>query len=144
MITSIAGELRRVPGGLRNLVIIFLTCGALMILVAVLPFGTHRDFSGRDVTFAQWWASGVGCVVVAIATYLLVVGYGILQRTSWSRPLCLLPFALAFATAPLFPDDSPVQMMLGSGFWLVLLGWYLYRRRSVVSFYARLPESNTA
>jgi hypothetical protein len=134
---------RLMPVGLRILAALHVVSGLLTALAVVVPGGIHRDFAAHEVPFARWWSLGIAPMLLVIAILLLTIGIGIFRGTPWSRPLCLVPWLLMLVSTP-FLRSTTADTVIGLALMLASLGMYLYRRSTVMAYYARYRRTTVA
>jgi hypothetical protein len=112
-----------------------LLCG-FFLLGSVIP---HDSFSinGHHVSYAEWWSSGAGPFASLLGTVMPLTGYLLLSRSAYGR----IAYLAVLSVALVLP-----YCYLGE-FWLALFGvlvvllisWYLFRKKSVIEYFASNP-----
>lgn len=145
-----SNQLRQMPYGLRVLSRVHLWFAFLFpasTLILLLMHGPNSPFSfsvgGKHVTYEEFLRSGGFLWFFLFGIYSGVLAFGFLRATRWSRPLCFLPtFVWLFATI-LHPKrlfSIAVYHYLIFACEVGLLVWYLFFRRTVRDYFARMRE----
>ena len=106
--------------------------GIFFILGAIIPVGDY------GMTFAQFWSSGLGLLVLIDGVIMLVSGIGFLKRKKLARTLFLLIFPINFLFGLLFKtvdNDELFNTLISCIFVLPVLWLYLFRKKTVKKYF---------
>ena len=119
------------------LILKFLTVHGFMCSMAfvfsIIP--THSlSIDGQPVTYAQWWASGVGAFAAIVGLSLPLAAWLMLRKSSIARPMYLacLTFALVL---PYLVFWRSYGTAAGGIMFVVLAALYLYKRQPVLVYF---------
>jgi hypothetical protein len=116
-------------------------CAALPIflLVSLIPHGLIQ-VSGRAMPNAEWWATGAGMVVAALAIAMATAGILMLKRSPYARRIYIFAMLATFLSGPLVAKltideaEPPWSILLG----LLPVGaiaWYLYASKATAKYF---------
>ena len=138
LIAFIVERMKRMPFGLRVLTLHAMEF-TLFVPFAFLPGG---EINGFKVAYRDWWLRGGGPLFIAVGVAFGVIAYGFLRATRWSRPLYLIALASPLFVAPFLAvrvDDYIIAVCP-----VAVLGLYLFRRRTVCTYYAAFSQRTIA
>jgi hypothetical protein len=105
----------------------------VFLIASVVP---HHSFaiSGRSVSYAEWWSSGAGALASLLGVILPISGYLLLSRHPKARITYLVSVSISVIGSFVLLRE-PTSAAFGVA--LITFGmWYLYRRPSVVAYFA--------
>jgi hypothetical protein len=133
------------PAGLRLLSRLLIGSAASGPFFAAIAAGWQPGMDpGDPVAHALRRVALVAVLAGAIPATLLL--FGLLRERPWTRPL-LLAYVATWATSPMtilpiMPGYAPdTTSVVGAVVCVPLFWWYLYRKPSVVEYYAGLERS---
>ena len=121
------------PLGLR-LLTLFSVGGSLFFFAIVpLPRGSFH-VNGNELSYTEWILAGFGPAISTMGALFLASSVGFVKRKGWSRPCFLLA-----PTVALVLRDTTSTIISGLGslflFWFLPFGLYLFRRRTVKTYF---------
>lgn len=147
--TALAREAAPKPFLLRLLTFLLGFWGILAIILGVATLGaenTTYSIEGQVVTREEFLARAGGMLALmpVLALLALVAAWGLYRERSWGRHATFALFAVCLvgsvATVNGATGDADLLwvQLISSLVVLLPLGWYLYGKRSVVSYYRSL------
>ena len=130
--TSVAQNIRDMPTWLK-----LMTAHCLACFVGFAAFAIPRSnmrFNGRQVTYAEFWAS-MGWLLGVCGVFLTVAGVLFLLRVGIGRYFYLANFAALLVGLQLYRGNV-LGAAIGAGF-VVALGAYLFRNERMRAYFAR-------
>lgn len=103
---------------------------------SILPFG-HFYINDEEVSYKEFWTSGVGLEMFLIGLLLPTCGYGFLKKRHWSRLLFLIVVFWTMFIVPILHNITPI-FHLNQVFNLFVMGllvWYLYFKSTVKQYF---------
>jgi hypothetical protein len=125
--------IKQMPDLLQLFTIAFLFVGILLVISPLLP----NDIRGTQQTTYEFWKSGDAATSIILGILLLLISFGFLHRTFWSRPLILIPLVLLYSINYKMSTDSScgyideIIAIISILFW----PWYFYFKKSVKVFF---------
>lgn len=132
---------------------------AIFFLVSLIlpPAMGEIRLNDEYLTWQEFWKRGEPLVVLAVASLMLPISYGVLWKKKWVRPFLVcflviqvLPFGIVGflfehpETLRYFDNFKSTKDLLWYVFhlsvWVTLATWYLYYKKTVVEFF-NLEES---
>jgi len=129
--------------------------GVLAIVLGIVNLGadnTTYSINGQAVTREEFQVRAGGMLVLmpVAALLALVAAWGLYRERPWGRHAAFALFAVSLlgpittasrvtASAAMLWAQAVVTLLV-----LLPVGWYLYRKRSVVSYYRALTDRRTA
>ena len=119
------------------LVLKFLTVHGLLCFMAfafsIIP-NHSLSIDEQPVTYAQWWASGVGVFASIVGLLLPLSAWLILRKSSIARPMYLACLTFALGVPYLFFWRRYGNAFAGVLF-VALITLYLYKRNPVLVYF---------
>jgi len=124
--------------------------GLTLLLLSLAPFNIGSfSINGEAVTGPEFLRSA-GVAFGAAGALCVAISYGLWKERSWTRELMILFWVVidAFLITDAMKYPSGDLGLVGTSFYaaiyLVVSGWYLYFRKSVVEYYAALRLAEQA
>lgn len=142
----VSSRLQQMPYGLRVVSRVLITFAFIFpttTLIMLLAHGKYSHFviNGKQVSYEEFVQRGGFLFLFIIGIYSIILVYGLLRASSWSRPLCFLPFVVSLILA-IFHGQPPLSVALRYYLSLAcgisILVWYLFYRRTVTDYYAKM------
>ncbi|WP_421717106.1 hypothetical protein [Arcobacter arenosus] len=130
------------PFLLRWITIVFILMGIFGFLSIIFPISTY-SINNEIISYEEIWKSGYAFVFLLMSLFILTLGYGFLYAKNWSRYLVLLylllsPIYVIFKSEDIFNTWNVISVYL-----IVLIPvWYLFKKKSVVSYFSGTPNKS--
>jgi surface polysaccharide O-acyltransferase-like enzyme len=144
LIQFVNNRLQQMPYGLRVVSRVFIAFAILfpvITILSILPYGqnAHYSINGTSVTYNEFLKRGTFLPFFLIGIYSGILACGLIRVSRWSRPLCLLPFIVAFISC--FFQKQPSLAVAAADYliqvlMITLLTWYLFFRQPVKDYFA--------
>ena len=126
--------LKKMPQTLAGVCCLFLFCGPVAILAAVIP-SSNADYQEHNITHQELWSSWDGLLIVVFGVVMITFSIGLLRRNRKMRFLWPIFFlSMLIYTVLAHPDDM-VQQILSSVAWFFITVWYFFRCSSIVQYF---------
>lgn len=134
-------RLKCMPRDLAVMSVMLFVFGLVIIAAAILR-GDRFRIGGYYPTYAEFWYSGGGVVVLLTGFAMLVVSWGIFHAHRWIR--YGIPTGLLVATFWSLWDPTERQTGDWMGFlaWAVISIWYLFGLRTVREYFRKKTSPN--
>lgn len=102
---------------------------------------------GQQITVSEWWSSGAGLTTLVVGVLMLAAGLLMLRRSRYGRPAFILGLIAVSLSAPLISylteSDFPAKVpsLLSNLVVTVLIGLYLYKSRTIQSYFVADPTT---
>ena len=105
--------------------------GILFAVSSLIPFGQF-EIDGKAVSYSEWWSSGAGLRFTVTGFLLFISGIGFFLKKRWA----CVTFLAALVVALLWEARGlSIEYMFGVGFWITILGWYFFFKKSMRSYF---------
>lgn len=120
-------DLSNIPRPLGVVAAASIALGVVLLFSAIIP-GAGFNLAGAPMSHEAMWASGEAFAILASVPLMLAVGFGIVLRHGWVRPLLVflpvlqyLPFqAVHWLLGAPNPTPSLLQYALVCGSWIAV------------------------
>ena len=109
--------------------------GILFAISSLIPFGQF-EIDGKAVSYSEWWSSGSGSRFTVTGLFLFLSGIGFLLRKRWA---CVTFLAALIVTLLWDSQALSIEYLFGIAFWTAILGWYLFFKKTVRSYFGLNP-----
>jgi hypothetical protein len=123
---------KSMPLILKLLTVHSLMC-SMAFVFSIIP-NESLSINGQPVTYAQWWASGVGAFASVVGLSLPLAAWLILRKSSVARPMYLACLIFALVLPYLIFWRSYANAAAGI-LLVALAALYLYKRQPVLAYF---------
>ena len=137
-----ASERPALLGGFFVLAALFTLIALPLLFLAPVDIGTYV-INGQQVSGPEFLATG-GAIFVAGIAILVAVMVAIQTNSPVSRPLIIVPLALALGMLDVLAawhGELTVTRVLRTVAVIAILVWYFYFKRTVVTYYQRTAQT---
>lgn len=107
-------------------------CGIFFIIFSIFPMAGFK-IDGREVTYQEWWSSRAGLETTVIGIVLIITGIGIFKKKKWAKLTFLSLYFISIFLSASFPAKEVMCIM---SLWFLFLGWYLFFKESVKTYFS--------
>jgi hypothetical protein len=108
-------------------------CCIFLFIFSVVPISDYF-INGVEVSYSEWWGSGVGLVTTIFGLVMPYAGYLFLHKHKYAREMYLSVYFVA-ALFQGMKFGFKLELVIGVVAFILLTGLYLYGRKAVQIYF---------